>query len=54
MGTDRNYIKEEFEAVGVFCSLGPVVGNLSSKELQDMGVLADLDVNIFCNYKTVC
>ena len=31
----------------MFCSLGPVVGNLSSKELQDMGVLADLDVNIF-------
>jgi superfamily II DNA or RNA helicase len=39
--------KDEHEAVGVFCSLGPVVGNLSSKELQDMGVLADLDVNIF-------
>ena len=39
--------KEDHEAVGVFCSLGPVVGNLSSKELQDMGVLADLDVNIF-------
>ena len=28
------------------CSLGPVVGNLSSKELQDMGVLADLDISI--------
>ena len=39
--------KDDYEAVGVFCSLGPVVGNLSSKELQDMGVLADLDVNIF-------
>ena len=39
--------KDEHEAVSTFCSLGPVVGNLSSKELQDMGVLADLDVNIF-------
>ena len=39
--------KDEHEAVGCVCALGPVVGNLSSKELQDMGVLADLDINIF-------
>jgi len=38
--------KDEHEAIGCLCSLGPVVGNLSSKELQDMGVLADLDINI--------
>ncbi len=38
--------KDEYEAVGCICSIGPVVGNLSSKELQDMGVLADLDINI--------
>jgi len=38
--------KDEYEAVGCVCSIGPVVGNLSSKELQDMGVLADLDINI--------
>ena len=38
--------KDEHEAVGCLCSLGPVVGNLSSKELQDMGVLADLDINV--------
>ena len=38
--------KDEHEAVGCLCSLGPVVGNLSSKELQDMGVLADLDISI--------
>ena len=44
---DTSIPKDDYEAVGVFCSLGPVVGNLSSKELQDMGVLADLDVNIF-------
>ena len=39
--------KEEHEAVGCVCSLGPVIGNLSSKELQDRGVLAELDINIF-------
>jgi len=38
--------KDEHEAVGCVCSLGPVIGNLSSKELQDMGVLADLDISI--------
>lgn len=39
--------KDEHEATGVTSALGPVVGTLSSKELQDMGVLADLDINIF-------
>lgn len=38
--------KDEHEAVGCTCSLGPVVGKMSSKELQDMGVLADLDISI--------
>ena len=38
--------KEEYDAVGCTCSLGPVVGKMSSKELQDIGVLADLDINI--------
>jgi superfamily II DNA or RNA helicase len=38
--------KDEHEAVACTCALGPVVGNLSSKELQDIGVLADLDINI--------
>jgi superfamily II DNA or RNA helicase len=38
--------KDEYEAVGCVCSLGPVIGNLSSKELQDKGVLAKLDINI--------
>jgi len=38
--------KDEHEAIGCLCSLGPVVGNLSSKELQDMGVLADLDISV--------
>jgi superfamily II DNA or RNA helicase len=38
--------KDEHEAVACTCCLGPVVGELSSKELQDMGVLADLDIEI--------
>lgn len=38
--------KEEYDAVGCTCSLGPVVGKMSSKELQDAGVLADLDINV--------
>ena len=36
--------KDDYEAIGCICCIGPVVGNLSSKELQDMGVLADLDI----------
>ena len=39
--------KDEHEAVACTCCLGPVVGELSSKELQDKGVLADLDIDIF-------
>jgi superfamily II DNA or RNA helicase len=38
--------KDEYEAIGCVCSLGPVIGNLSSRELQDKGVLAKLDINI--------
>jgi len=38
--------KDEHEAVGVKCCLGPVIGNLSSKELQDKGVLAQLDIDV--------
>ena len=39
--------KDDYEAIGCTCCLGPVIGNLSSKELQDKGVLANLDINIF-------
>tara|TARA_Y100001937_G_scaffold112368_1_gene159899 strand:- start:524 stop:1981 length:1458 start_codon:yes stop_codon:yes gene_type:complete len=38
--------KDDHERIGCVSSLGPIVGNLSSKELQDMGVLADLDINV--------
>ena len=43
---DTSIPKDDYEAVGCTCALGPVVGNLSSKELQDMGVLADLDISV--------
>ena len=36
----------EHEALGCVCALGPVIGQLTSKELQDMGVLSQLDVSI--------
>lgn len=39
--------KDEYEAVGCVCSLGPITGKMSSKELQDMGVLAQLDISVF-------
>jgi superfamily II DNA or RNA helicase len=38
--------KDDHEAIGCVSCIGPVIGNLSSKELQDKGVLADLDINI--------
>ena len=38
--------KDEYRSSWLCCSLGPVLGNLSSKELQDRGVLAKLDINI--------
>jgi superfamily II DNA or RNA helicase len=36
----------EHEAVACNSTLGPVIGQLTSKELQDMGVLSQLDVSI--------
>ncbi len=38
--------KDDHEAVACTCALGPVIGSLSSKELQEMGVLADLDISV--------
>lgn len=38
--------KAEHEFISCVCSLGNVVNNLSSKELQDMGVLAELDITV--------
>ena len=36
----------DYEAVACNCALGPVIGQLTSKELQDMGVLSQLDVSV--------
>ena len=36
----------ENDAVACVCALGPVIGKLTSKELQDMGVLSQLDIDV--------
>jgi len=38
--------KEAFEFESIHASLGPVIGNITAKELQDKGVLAQCHVNI--------
>ena len=38
--------KDEHEAVACTSTIGPVIGQLSAKELQERGVLANLEVNI--------
>ena len=36
----------DYEEVGCVCALGPVVGKLTSKELQDLGLLSNLDIDV--------
>ena len=38
--------KEQFEFQSILASIGPVIGNISAKELQDKGVLSQCHVNI--------
>jgi superfamily II DNA or RNA helicase len=38
--------KEKFEFESIHASLGPVIGNISAKELQDKGVLSNCHVNV--------
>jgi len=38
--------KEQFEFQSILASLGPVIGQISAKELQDKGVLSQCHVNI--------
>ena len=38
--------KEKFEFESIHASLGPVIGNISAKELQDKGVLSECHVNV--------
>lgn len=39
--------KEEFSAVAIEAVLGPVLGKLTAKELQDKGILANLHIDIW-------
>ena len=38
--------KEKFEFESIHASLGPVIGSITAKELQDKGVLSDCHVNV--------
>lgn len=38
--------KEDFEAQPIFASIGPVVGGIKAHELQELGVLSNLHVNV--------
>jgi superfamily II DNA or RNA helicase len=38
--------KENWEFQGILASIGPVIGNVSAHELQEKGVLAQLDIKI--------
>jgi len=38
--------KEKFDAYHLYASIGPVVASLSAKELQDIGVLSNLDIEV--------
>ena len=38
LGLDGYYPKESFEFEAIHASLGPVIGQISAKELQDKGV----------------
>ena len=38
--------KEDFEFQSIYASLGPVIGQITAKELQDKGVLSSCHVNI--------
>jgi superfamily II DNA or RNA helicase len=38
--------KEDFDAFHLYVSIGPVVSRLAAKELQDAGILANLDIEV--------
>ncbi len=39
--------EEEYEKVGIMACIGPMLGKLNTKELQDKGILAQLHVNVW-------
>jgi superfamily II DNA or RNA helicase len=38
--------KDDFESAPIFASIGPVVGGIKAHQLQEMGVLSNLHVNV--------
>ncbi len=44
--------EEEYKQVGLFTAIGPQIGNLTAKELQDKGVLAQCDVTCLQTQET--
>ena len=38
--------KDEFESAPIFASIGPVVGGIKAHELQDLGVLSNLQIQV--------
>lgn len=45
--------EEEYKQMGLFSAIGPQFGELSAKELQDKGVLAQCDVTIWQTQETM-
>jgi superfamily II DNA or RNA helicase len=39
--------EEEFEKVGIISCIGPLLGKIDTKELQDKGILAQLHINVW-------
>ena len=46
MGINWHFPKERFEFESIHASIGPVIGQVTAKELQDKGVLSNCHVNI--------
>jgi superfamily II DNA or RNA helicase len=45
--------EEEYKQMGLFTGIGPLIGTLSAKELQDKGVLAQCNVHILQTQETL-
>jgi superfamily II DNA or RNA helicase len=39
--------EEEFEKVGIISCIGPMIGKINTKDLQDKGILAQLHINVW-------
>lgn len=45
--------EEDFKQMGLFTAIGPQIGALTAKELQDQGVLAQCKVNVYQTQETL-